>query len=286
MSSNPPITQWLAQPGGVADTLRHARTTAGVTGKELAVAAGWPPSKVSKLEAGKQMPTSDDIAAYARIAGLDDTAVQHLQDLARIAEDARTSHRRRYAGGRGAAVQDEFLQLLADATSIVFFDVAYVPGMLQTADYCRAVFADGYRLHELDPSDIGEAVAKRMRRADHLYDSSKRFNLLMTEQVLRTYACEPAVMRAQLDRLQTVIGVPHIRFGIIPFGKVSTWPQASFQMFDGESVLVENLYGDVKYVGDEAAIFARALDLMWQDAVEGDEARRLLVAAADALTTS
>lgn len=287
MPSNPPISQWLAQPGGVAETLRNVRTAAGISGKDFAAAAGWQPSKVSKIEAGKQTPTADDIAAYARITSLDVATVEHIQQLVQIAEDARTSHRRRYAGGQGTVVQDEFLQLLADSTRIVFFDVAYVPGMLQTADYGRAVLSDGYRLHQLDPADIDATLTKRMRRAEHLYDTSKRFELLMGEQVLRTYACEPAVMRGQLDRLQTIIGVPNIRFGIIPFGRVSTWQQGTFQMFTSaegdEAVLVENLHGDVKYVGDEVGIFSRALDLMWHDATEGEDARRLLVAAAEAL---
>lgn len=48
----------------------------------------------------------------------------------------------------------------------------------------------------------------------------------------------PPMMRAQLDRLQTVIGLDHVRFGIIPMGRVLTrTPQASVQLYVGEETI-------------------------------------------------
>jgi transcriptional regulator with XRE-family HTH domain len=41
--------------------LRDLRKDAGLTGRQLAADCGWPPSKVSKLEYGRQTPTEADI---------------------------------------------------------------------------------------------------------------------------------------------------------------------------------------------------------------------------------
>ena len=45
--------------------LRELRRQADLSGRELAEALRWPPSKVSKLENGRQSPTDDDIRAWA-----------------------------------------------------------------------------------------------------------------------------------------------------------------------------------------------------------------------------
>src|SRR5207302_7561829 len=49
--------------------LRQLRRDADMTGRELAAACGWLPSKVSKIENGKQSPSPADIRAWAHAAG-------------------------------------------------------------------------------------------------------------------------------------------------------------------------------------------------------------------------
>ena len=46
--------------------LRELRRAAGLTGRQLADALSWPPSKVSKLENGRQTPSDDDVRAWTR----------------------------------------------------------------------------------------------------------------------------------------------------------------------------------------------------------------------------
>ncbi|HET8684657.1 MAG TPA: helix-turn-helix transcriptional regulator, partial [Micromonosporaceae bacterium] len=41
--------------------LRELREQAGFSGRQLADSLSWPPSKVSKLENGRQTPSDDDI---------------------------------------------------------------------------------------------------------------------------------------------------------------------------------------------------------------------------------
>ncbi|MFE9694613.1 Scr1 family TA system antitoxin-like transcriptional regulator [Micromonospora sp. NPDC005806] len=101
--------------------------------------------------------------------------------------------------------------------------------------------------------------------------------------MLRWLLTSPEVMRGQLDRLQTVVGVPNIRFGILPLGvPLATTPQNSFQMYD-DVAIVETFVGETTYRDDEAASYTRAIERLWQEAVTGEDARRLIVRAAQEL---
>jgi hypothetical protein len=92
-------------------------------------------------------------------------------------------------------------------------------------------------------------------------------------------------MRAQLDRLQTVIGLEHVRFGIVPMGTVLTrTPQASVQIYVGaETIAVGEDFAGETWHRENAEAYNRGVDRMWEEGVEGDRARELLVRAAQVL---
>lgn len=122
-----------------------------------------------------------------------------------------------------------------------------------------------------------------MQRQQWLYDPGKRFEFLVAEPVLRWRTCPAEVMRGQLDRLHGVIGLSNVRFGVLPMdAPISTTPQNAFQVYD-DTVFVETFVGESVHQGDDAATYTRILARLWDDAVEGEQARRYLVAAAQAL---
>ena len=47
--------------------------------------------------------------------------------------------------------------------------------------------------------------------------------------------------------------------------------------------MTETFIGETWHRGDEAAAYMRAIDRQWEDAVEGDDARRLIALAASDL---
>jgi transcriptional regulator with XRE-family HTH domain len=278
-----PIEDWLTQPDGLADRLRALRTQAGLSGKELAAALGWQPSKISRLENGKQMATPADLDAWARACSVDTATAQ---GLLRMLDEVRTVHRdwrRRMQSGQ-AAVQTSYLEMVRSSSTIRHFETVYIPGPLQTADYARRVLTEMVDLHGLDVQDIEAAVASRMQRQQFLYDTSKRFEFLLAEPVLRFLLCPPSTMRGQLDRLQTVIGMPNIRFGILPMGAgpLMITPQNSFQTYDDLAV-VETFLGESTHRDEEAQRYISVMERMWAESVTGEEARRYITAAAQAL---
>lgn len=277
-----PMEDWLSQPGGLANRLHDVRTHARLTGKDLATRNNWQPSKVSRIENGRQVPSPADIDAWVRACGAGPEAAQ---ELLRLLDEVKTQHRdwrRRMRRGQ-APVQASYNDLVQGSRMIRNFQTACVPGLLQTAAYARRVLDEMVTLHDLDVEDVDGAVAARMQRQQFLYDTSKQFEFLLAEPVLRWVLCSPDVMHGQLDRLQTVIGMPNVRFGVLPMGvQLTTTPQNSFEVYD-DLAIVETFTGETVHRDGQAARYAAVLDRLWADAVTGDDARRLIIRAADAL---
>jgi hypothetical protein len=173
-------------------------------------------------------------------------------------------------------VQVGYNELVQRSSLIRHFETVYVPGLPQTPDYARRVLTEMIALHDLDAPDIDETVAVRMQRQHLLYDTSKRFEFLLAEPVLRWLLCTPDVMRAQLGRLQTILGLPNVRFGVLPMGVVlATTPQNSFQLHN-DLACVETFIGETRHGDDESAAYAATLERMWSEAYVRDAARSLL----------
>lgn len=256
-----------------------------MTGKALAEVNGWAPSKVSRIENGKQMPSEDDVRAWAAACNAPAELVEELLELLREAQTTHMAFQARMRKGQ-KKVQEDYNNLVERSSVICHFETVFVPGLLQVPAYAHRVLTEMRDLHgTID--DVDAAVATRMQRQQAIYDPSKRFEFLLAEPVLRWLICPPDVMRSQLDRLQTVIGLDRIRFGILPLGvQLETTPQNGFQIYllDEPLVAVETFLGESFHRGSEAAHYERVLEAMWREAVTGDAARELIIDAAAALT--
>lgn len=275
----------LTQPDGLAARLRAMRVQAGLSGKQLADAHGWAQSKVSRIERGQQLPSSADLEAWAVSCGARPGMIAELMRMRDEARVWRAAFRDTMRNGQ-EAVQEDYNDLVRESSLIRHFETAYVPGLLQVPAYARRVLAEMVTLHELAIDDVDQAVSARMARQQMLYDPGKRFEFLLAEPVLRWLLVPPAAMRSQLDRLQTVIGLERVRFGVLPMGvPLATTPQSSFQIYAGARTVAvaETFLGERFHAGGEAEDYGRALDLMWGDAAEGEPARELLINATRSL---
>jgi transcriptional regulator with XRE-family HTH domain len=279
------LEEWLTQPEGAATALRALRVRAGLSGKQLADPNGWAQSKVSRIENGQQMASADDVAAWGRTTGASAAEVQELLGKITEARVWNTTFKGRMHRGQ-AAVQEDYARLAATSTLIRHFETVFVPGPLQIPDYARRVLTEMIALHDVPCNDIDASIEQRQRRAQMLYDPAKRWEFILAEPVLRWLLPTPAVMRAQLHRLLMVPGMEHVRFGIIPLGiHLATTPQNTFEVYAGEEVvaIAETFIGETVHRDEQAASYNRAMDLLWEEAVEGDGARDLILRAAQAL---
>jgi transcriptional regulator with XRE-family HTH domain len=117
--------------------LRELRTEAGLTGRQLAGRLGWLPSKVSKLENGKQTPSLADLEAWARGVGSPESAAE-LKGRLRGFETRYRSWRRQLASGHRAR-QEAGIVELAQTRVMRGAEFGVVPGIFQTAECARAV---------------------------------------------------------------------------------------------------------------------------------------------------
>ncbi|MFC4056186.1 helix-turn-helix domain-containing protein [Actinomadura syzygii] len=223
--------------GALGKRLRELRQAAKLSGRQLAESLSWPPSKVSKLENGRQTPTEDDIRSWARITNNEEEAEALLASLHTL--EVQHAEWRRVLSAGLKPHQQELVDWDERTRLFRAFEVSVVPGLLQTAEYARARFAEGIRRFQV-PNDINEAVATRMKRQEILYRPDKRFHFVVTEAALRFRLCSPAVMLAQLDRLIALSALSNVKLGVIGFEtQYVTSPWHGFWLYDHERVLVE-----------------------------------------------
>lgn len=257
------------------DRLAALRDTAGLQAKDLAAALGWDPSKVSKLERGKQMPSDADLLAWLTTVDATDD-LEPMREQLRQLKVAHGAWRRQVRAGHRAR-QEKDLHEEATATVIRAVDVMAVPGLLQIADYARAIFLSQAELLDTPADDVDEAVRTRLQRSQVLYEPGRRIEILMTEAALTTAVCPPAVMIAQLDRLASAIGLPDVRIGILPaYQQLPHLLPTGFWIIDTE-VFVEHASGELRIDDpDQVAIHNRLADRLWTTAAEGHDARNII----------
>jgi transcriptional regulator with XRE-family HTH domain len=260
--------------------LRALRREAGLNGKELATRLSWMASKVSKLELGQQTPTVADLTAWAEAVSRSEAAEALVGELAALDSFYR-EYRQRLRSGMTAR-QREALDIETKAQRFRVFNTHYVPGVLQTPDYARAMLGKGARLHGA-PDDVDEAVAIRMRRQELLYRPGKSFHLVVTEAVLRSgAAASNEVMTAQLDRLvaATALG-PNVKFGVVGFEV--EWPvflDHGFWIIDDDLVIVETLAAELRLTRtEEIQTYARVFNQLAAIASYGADARGVITQA-------
>jgi hypothetical protein len=109
-----------------------------------------------------------------------------------------------------------YLDLESAATLIRTYEVQFVPGLLQTDEYARAVIVLGYG----DSADveIDRRVGLRMAR-QKVFAQPRPPQLwaVLDEAVLRRPIGGPAVLRKQLAALLDATDEPHVRLQVLPF---------------------------------------------------------------------
>lgn len=262
--------------------LRELRLQAGFNGRQLAEALSWPPSKVSKLENGRQTPTDDEIRAWARATNSENETEALLTSLHTFEVQYADWQRIFRTGFRPR--QSEIAELDQKTRLFRIFEATVIPGFLQTAEYARVRFAESIRRLKL-PNNINEAVQGRMQRQEILYRPDKRFRFVLPEAALRLRLCPPSIMLGQLDRLISLSQLPNVRLGIIGFEtQYVTAPWHGFWLYDTEKVLVETMSAalDLRQP-QEIELYGNAFEELAAVASYGKSARAIIARVMDDL---
>lgn len=198
-------------------------------------------SKISRMETGRVSFKDRDIADLLTFYGVTDEAER---------EPLRALAQRANAPGWWHDYSDilphwfeAYVGLEEAAAQIRSYEVQFVPGLLQTEDYARAVTLLG---HDSAPErEVGRRVSLRMARQTVLYrDDSPGLWAVLDEAVLRRPLGGPDVMRAQLRHLLEMTKQRIVTLQVVPFlagGHAAAGGPFSILRF-GESDLPDVVY--------------------------------------------
>jgi transcriptional regulator with XRE-family HTH domain len=255
--------------------LRELRLATIMSGRQLAESLSWPPSKVSKLENGRQTPTDDDIREWTRATGSEDETEALLASLHTLEVQHAEWQRQLRTGLKPH--QQEIADLDARTQLFRAFESTFIPGLLQTAEYARARFAQSITVFKVR-NDINEAVAARVQRQEILYQLDKQFHFVLTEAALRYRLSPPEVMLGQLDRLVSFSALPNVKLGIIGFETAYVVaPAHGFWLLDNDRVMVETFSAELNLAQpQELALYSGIFDSLAAIASHGRAARAII----------
>jgi transcriptional regulator with XRE-family HTH domain len=192
--------------------LRTLRQERGLTVEQVADELLCSASKVSRMETGQRGATLRDVRDLCRIYGVTDKAeADRLMDLARGGKEQ--------GWWQSYDLVSEFapyVGLEAEATSTKYYQSTIIPGLLQTADYARA-------MHEavrpaLDEALIDERVKVRLMRQELLKrDPPLAVSAIFDEAALHRAVGGASTMRAQLRQLIELSRLPLVTIRVIPY---------------------------------------------------------------------
>ncbi|EFL36914.1 DNA-binding protein [Streptomyces viridochromogenes DSM 40736] len=191
------------------------REDAGLAQDQAARAVGFSPAKLSRIEAGKgrRPPTENDVRALLQLYGTDDYEVSVLLKLLQRAGEP--GWWQRYDKRLMPEWFDRLVGLQEAAATIRTFEIQYVPGLLQTPDYTRAVVERG--LPNAPAGEVRRRVELRERRARLLSRTdAPQLWAIIDESVLLRVLGSTDVMREQLAHLVEMAGRPNVTLQIVP----------------------------------------------------------------------
>ncbi len=213
-----PPALWQAKPTAVrialGGHLRQLREASAITREVAAGSIHVSSSKISRLELGRITCTEGDVATLLTLYGVTDREErERLLSFARQANAPEWWHK--YGDVLPSWFQT-YLGLERAASVIRVYEPQFVPGLLQTEDYARAVL----RLRHLQVStgEIERRVALVMARQAFLSQpEASKLWVVLDEAALRRSLGDPTVHRAQLQHLIEMAHRPNIALQIVPF---------------------------------------------------------------------
>ncbi|WP_219462423.1 helix-turn-helix domain-containing protein [Nonomuraea rhizosphaerae] len=260
--------------------LRLLRERRKLTGAKAARELGWSPSKVSRIEAAKTMPSAEDIKALAELYKADTEKRDELFALLRDADQ------RGWWEDYDDALPEEyttFLGLEAEATIQRNWEPQIVPGLLQTEDYAREVVLSVSGISRITHSGVRSRVEARLARQQSVFRRSQvvQCRFVLDEPALMRRFGEPSVMREQMEHLLEMSLMPHVSVQVLTMDALhpvntGAFIHLKFAEFD-DVVYLEQLY-TAHFVDDleRVAGYEAAFDHIRSQALDEDESRVLI----------
>jgi transcriptional regulator with XRE-family HTH domain len=241
--------------------LRRLRESSGYKLEEVAAQLGVAPSTLSRIETGKAPTKSAYLNQMLETYGVTDAAQRQV-----LVNMAREGHRKGWWAAYDDVLPsgfDIYVGLEAETAGIRSYEISVVHGLLQTADYARAVLRETFPRHTSE--QIDRLVDLRMARQAR-FDDDPPLELwaILDEAVIRRTVGGAAVMRRQLAHLLAEASRPGVTLQVLPFAcgahaahggpfSILEFPERS----DPQVVYVESVAGII-YLEKDKEVRARS----------------------------
>jgi transcriptional regulator with XRE-family HTH domain len=199
----------------VGAQLRRLRTSVGLTREAAAKAIRASEWKIHRLENGQVGFKERDIVDLLALYGVTDP--DEVAAFLMLTREANAPGWWQRYGDVLPPWFRTYVDLESAATLIRTYEGQFVPGLLQTDDYMRAVVR-GAHLDE-SSEEVGRRVRLRMARQTLLTrEDPPRLWAVVDEAALRRPVGGREVMRGQLERLLDASKLPNVTLQVLPFG--------------------------------------------------------------------
>jgi transcriptional regulator with XRE-family HTH domain len=226
----------------LAAELRTLRTSSGLTRDAVVERTGINVATLYRIEHARVRPQTRTLRTLLDLYGADE---QQQADLIALLRDAR---QRGWLHAYQSELPEQYTTYIGfegEARSVWNYESLFVPGLLQTEDYARAVIRAVLPWASRD--EVKRRVEVRMERQDVLRnDNPLELWVIVDEAALRRQVGGQDVMRAQLSHLVQASELPNVTFQVIPFrdGAHAGMPGSfAFMQFD-EATIPEVIYID------------------------------------------
>ncbi|MGB3441565.1 MAG: helix-turn-helix transcriptional regulator [Actinophytocola sp.] len=260
--------------------LRRLREACDISRAEAGYAIRGSDSKISRMELGRVGFKERDVVDLLSMYGVNDE-----EERALFIEMVRKSNERgwwhRYSGAMPNWFQD-FVGLEESSSLIQSYELQFVPGLMQTEDYIRAVVSRGRP--ELLDQDGERRVALRLRRQKVLTrQGAPRLWAVVDESVLHRPIGGPRVLREQIEHLLELTKQPNVTLQVLPYHMSGYAAEGAFSVLRfaeptlPDIVYIEHLSGAL-YLDrvEELEVYGRVIDRLAVDAETPDRSRQML----------
>jgi hypothetical protein len=193
--------------------LRRLREEAFITTEQAAAAIRGSHSKISRMEHGRVGFKERDIEDLLTLYGI--TSGDEREALLKLAREANTPGWWQGYSDILPHWVEPYFGLEAAASFIRSYELQFVPGLLQTENYARAIIRLGNATSE---EDVARRAEARLARQDILNrEAPPRLWAVVDEGALRRSIGGKAVMREQLRHLVDMSEHPAVTLQVLPF---------------------------------------------------------------------
>ncbi|MFI9340772.1 helix-turn-helix domain-containing protein [Streptomyces sp. NPDC052773] len=272
----------------LAAELRRLRKAAELSHEEVTEQTGISRTTLYRIESARVTPQPRTVITLLDTYRVGDAERGEIIELAKVA-DTQGWTRPYHADLRESLTA--YIAFEAEASGVRNYQSLFIPGLLQTEQYARAVIPGVWP--SATTKDIDQHVQARMERQALLTkDNPLDLTVVIDEAALRRCVGGPAVMAEQMQRLQVAAKQPHVSVQVIPYavgahpGMPGSFSLLSFPDPDyDELVYIDSMAGDV-FLESEADIsqYTNTFNTLRALALSPDDSLSMIATAMHDLT--